>query len=52
MHNILLLCKKQILYYRQFGVRKDLSTNHAILNLQERIEKAQDDRQLAHARFL
>ena len=28
---------KQILYYRQFGFRKDFSTNHAILTLVESI---------------
>ena len=32
--------KKQILCYRQFGFRKDFSTNHAILTLLESIQKA------------
>ena len=46
MHNRLLedlLEEKQILYYKQFGSRKDFSTNHAILNLLEIIQKALDD---------
>ena len=46
MHNRLLedlLEEKQILYYKQFGFRKDFSTNHAILNLLEIIQKALDD---------
>ena len=34
---------KQILYYRQFGFRKDLSTNQAILTLLESMRKALDD---------
>ena len=34
---------KQILYYRQFGFRKDFSTNHAILTLLESIQKVLDD---------
>ena len=34
------LRKKKILYYRQFGFRKDFSTNHAILTLLESIQKA------------
>ena len=36
---------KQILYYRQFGLRKDFSTNHVILTLLESIQKALDDDQ-------
>ena len=36
---------KQILYYRQFGFRKDFSTNHAVLTLLESIQKALDDGQ-------
>ena len=36
--------EKQIVYYRQFGFRKDLSTNHVILTLLESIQKALDDR--------
>ena len=35
--------EKQILYYKRFGFRKDISTNHAILNLLESILKALDD---------
>ena len=31
---------KQILYYRQFGFRKDFSTNHAILTLLKSMQKA------------
>ena len=38
---------KQILYYRQFGFRKDFSTNHAILTLLESTQKALDDSQFA-----
>ena len=38
---------KQILYYRQFGFRKDFSTNHAILTLLESIQKALDVGQFA-----
>ena len=34
---------KQILYYRQFGFRKDFSTNHAILTLLKSIQKALGD---------
>ena len=37
--------EKQILYYRQFGFRKDFSTNHAILTLLESRQKALDDEQ-------
>ena len=42
MHSRLIefLEEKQILYYRQFGFRKDFSTNHAILTLLESIQKA------------
>ena len=36
---------KQILYYRQFGFRKDFLTNHANLTSLERIQKALDDGQ-------
>ena len=39
--------EKQILYYRQFGFRKDFSTNHTILTLLESIQKALDDGQFA-----
>ena len=41
------LKEKQILYYEQFGFQKDFSTNHAILNLLEIIQKALDDGQIA-----
>ena len=34
---------KQIFYYRQFGFRKDFSTNYAILTSLESIQKALDD---------
>ena len=49
MHSRLteLLEERQILYYKQFGFRKDFSTNHAILNLLEIIQKALDDGQIA-----
>ena len=43
---------KQILHYRQFGLRKDFSTNHAILTLLERIQKALDDGQFACGIFI
>ena len=43
---------KQILYYRQFGFRKDFSTNHAILTLLESIQKALDDGQFACGIFI
>ena len=45
MHSRLIefLKGKQILYYRQFGFRKDFSTNHAILTLLKSIQKALDD---------
>ena len=43
---------KQILYYRQFGFRKDFSANHVILTLQESIQKALDDEQLACGTFI
>ena len=44
--------EKQILYYRQFGFRKDFSTNHAILTLLESIQKALDDEQFACGIFI
>ena len=44
--------EKQILYYRQFGFRKDLSTNHVILTLLENIQKALDDGQFAYGIFI
>ena len=40
--NLLRKDKSSILYYKQFGFRKDFSTNHVILNLLEIIEKALD----------
>ena len=43
---------KQILYYSQFGFRKDFSTNHAILTLLEGIQKALDDGQFACGIFI
>ena len=45
MHSRLIefLKGKQILYHRQFGFRKDFSTNHAILTLLKSIQKALDD---------
>ena len=43
---------KQILYYRQFGFRKDFSTNYAILTLVESIQKALDDGQFACGIFI
>ena len=42
-----ILEEKQILYYRQFGFRKDFSTNHVILTLLESIQKALDDKRFA-----
>ena len=54
MHSRLIefLEEKQILYYRQFGFRKDFSTNHAILALLESIQKALDDRQFTCSIFI
>ena len=46
------LKKKQVLYYRQFGFRKDFATNHAILSLLESIQKALDDRQFPYRIFI
>ena len=43
---------KQILYYRQFGFRKDFSTNHVILTLLEILHKALDDRKFACGIFI
>ena len=39
--------ERKILYYKQFGFRKDFSTNHVILNLPEIIQKALDDEKIA-----
>ena len=44
--------EKQILYYRQFGFRKDFLTNDAILTLLESILKTLDDRQFACGIFI
>ena len=54
MHSRLIefLEERQILYYKQFGFRKDFSRNHAILNLLEIIQKALDDRQIACEIFI
>ena len=54
MHSRLIefLGEKQILYYRQFGFRKDFSTDHAILTLLVSIQKALDDRQFACGIFI
>ena len=46
------LKEKQILYCRQFGLRKDFSTNHAILTLLGSIQTALDDRQFACGTFI
>ena len=43
---------KQILYYRQFGFRKDFSTNEAILTLLESIQKALKDGKFACQIFI
>ena len=43
---------KQILYYRQFGFRKDFSTNHVILTLLEILHKALDDGKFACGIFI
>ena len=47
-----LMHSRQILYYKQFGFQKDFSTNHAILNLLEIIQKALDDGQIACGIFI
>ena len=54
MHSRLIesLERKQILYYRQFGFRKDFSTKHAILTLLESTQKALDDGQFACRIFI
>ena len=54
MHSRLIefLQERQILYYKQFGFGKDFSTNHAILNLLEIIQKALDDGQIACGIFI
>ena len=54
MHNrfIELLEEKQILYYKQFGFRKDFLMNHAILTLLESIQKPLDDGLFACRSFI
>ena len=44
--------ERQILYYKQFGFRKNFSTNHVILNLLEIIQKALDGGQIACGIFI
>ena len=43
---------KEILYCRQLGFGKDLSTNHSILTLPESIQKALDDGKFACVIFI
>ena len=43
---------RQILYYKQFVFRKDFSTNCAILNLLEIIQRALDDGKVACGIFI
>ena len=42
----------EFLCYRQFGLRKDFSTHHAILTFLESIQKALDDRQFTCGIFI
>ena len=44
--------ERQILYFKQFDFWKDFSTNHAILNLLEIIQKVLDDGQIACGIFI
>ena len=44
--------ERQIFYYKQFGFQEDFSTNHAILNLLESIQKALNDGQIAYGLFM
>ena len=44
--------KKQIFSYKQFGFRKEFSTNHAVLNLIEIMQEALDDEQIACEIFI
>ena len=44
--------ERKILCYKQFGSRKGLSTNHAILNWLEIVEKALDDWQIECGIFI
>ena len=54
MHSRLIefLEERQILYYKQFGFRKDFSTKHVILNLLKIIPKALDDGQITRRIFI
>ena len=54
MHSRLIefLEKREILSNKQFGFQKDFSTNYAILNLLEIIQKALDDGQIACGIFI
>ena len=54
MHSRLIefLEERQIFYCKEVGVPKDFSTNHAILNLLEIIQKALDDGQIACGIFI
>ena len=54
MHSRLIefLEERQILYCKQFGFWKDLSTNHVIVNLLESIQKVLDDEQFACVIFI
>ena len=54
MHSRLIefLEERQIFYYRQFDFQKDFSTNHAILNLLEIIQKALDNGQIGCGIFI
>ena len=36
--------KRQILYNRQFGFRSNHSTDHAVLSIIDKVQKAIDDR--------
>ena len=44
--------ERQIFCYNKFGFQKYFSTNHAILNLLESIQKALDDGQIPHGIFI
>ena len=54
MHSRLIefLEERQSICYKQLGFQKDFSTNHAILNLLEIIQKALDDGQIACGIFI
>ena len=53
-HNRLIqfLEERQILYYKQFGFRKDFSRNHVIFHLLEIIQKVLDDGQIVCGVFI